>query len=84
MARGFTQTYGVDYGETFSPVARLSSIRILFSIAVNKEWTLSQLDVRNAFLYGDLTEEVPLSQKYLVCHYLLEEYRLHIQQESYT
>jgi len=56
VAKGFTQTYGVDYFETFSPVARLNSIQILFSIVVNMEWPLFQLDVKNVFLYGDLKE----------------------------
>ena len=58
VARGFTQTYGVDYFETFSPVACLNSIRILFSVAVNQHWPMYQLDVKNAFLYDDLIEEV--------------------------
>ena len=62
VARGFTQTYGIDYSDTFSPVARMSSIRILFSIAINKNWSLRQLDVKNAFLYGDLTEAVFMEQ----------------------
>ena len=54
IAKSYTQTYGVDYFETFSPVARLNSIGILFSIVVNMSWPLFQLDVKNAFLYGDL------------------------------
>ena len=58
VARGFSQTYGVDYKETFSPVVRLNSVRILFSLAVNQGWSLHQLDVSNAFLYGELTEQV--------------------------
>jgi len=57
VAKGYTQTYVIDYFETFSPVARMNSIRILFSIAVNLSWPLFQLDVKNAFLYGDLQEE---------------------------
>ena len=56
IAKGYTQTYGVDYFETFSPVARLNAIRIMFSIVVNMEWPLFQLDIKNAFLYGDLKE----------------------------
>ena len=52
VARSFTHTYGVDYAETFSPVARLNSIRVLLSIAINNSWELCQLDVKNAFLYG--------------------------------
>ena len=62
MARGFSQAYGLDYHETFSPVARLSSIRVLFSIALDQSWPLHQLDVSNAFLYGDLDEQVFMEQ----------------------
>ena len=56
VVKGYTQTYG------FSPVASLNSIRILFSIAVNMEWPLFQLDVKNNFLYGNLKEEVYIEQ----------------------
>jgi len=62
IARGFTQTYGVDYLETFYHVARLNSIRILFSLAVNYWWSIFQLNVKNAFLYDDLDEEVYMEQ----------------------
>ena len=62
VVKGYTQTYDVDYFETFSPVARLNFIRILFSVVVNIEWPLFQLDVENAFLYGDLKEQVYMEQ----------------------
>ena len=52
----------MDYFETFSPVARLNSIKIIFSFAINLSWPLFQLDVKNAFLYGDLQEEVYMKQ----------------------
>ena len=62
VARGFSQAYGIDYHEIFSPVACLSSIRVLFSIALDQSWPLHQLDVSNAFLYGDLDEKVFMEQ----------------------
>jgi len=62
VAKGYTLTYSIDYFETFSPVVRMNSIRILFSIDVNLSWPLLQLNVKNAFLYGDLQEKVYMKQ----------------------
>ena len=58
VAKGFTQTYGIDYLETFSPIAKLNIIRVLLSIGANLDWPQQQLDVKNVFLNGDLKEEV--------------------------
>lgn len=59
ISEGFTQSYGIGYLDTFASVAKLKTIRFFFlSLAINLDWPLHQLDVKNAFLNGDLEEEV--------------------------
>ena len=54
VAKGFTQTYGIDYQTTFTPIEKINSIRVLMSLVVNSIWPLHQLDVKKAQLNGDL------------------------------
>ena len=75
VAKGFTQEYGIDYEKTFALVTSISSIRALLAIATANKWDIFQMNVKNAFLNGDLSEEVymqPLSglsvESNKVCH----------------
>ena len=58
VAKGFTQEYGIDYEETFASVARLSSVYTLLVVAASRQWKLFQMNVKNAFLNEDLSENV--------------------------
>ena len=58
VAKGFTQKQGIDYGETFSPVVRLETIRMIVALSALYGWTPQHLDVKTAFLYGELEEEL--------------------------
>jgi len=62
VARGFTQKPGIDFYETFSPFARLETIRTVIVVAAQKKWKLFQLDVKSTFLNGKLDEEIYVEQ----------------------
>ena len=62
VAKGFMQVSGVDYDETFSPVVKQTTIRLVIALFLSFTWNLRQLDVKNAFLYGTLKETVYMEQ----------------------
>jgi hypothetical protein len=77
VAQGFSQQFGIDYVETFAPVARYSSIRAILALVAHHDWELHQMDVHSAYLYGELKEEIYMrqpegfvspGQESLVCH----------------
>lgn len=62
VAKGYSQQQGIDYEEIFSPVARFETIRLIFALAAQLKWPLYQLDVKSAFLNGELEEGVYVAQ----------------------
>ena len=62
VAKGYVQREGVDFEEVFAPVARLESVRLILAVAAHRGWEVHHMDVKSAFLNGDLNEEVYVSQ----------------------
>jgi hypothetical protein len=55
---GFTQRPGIDFAETFSPVVKPATVRVVLSVALSHDWPIHQLDIINAFLHGTLTKTI--------------------------
>lgn len=62
VAKGFHQQEGIDYGETYSPVIKPTTIRMVLSLAISCGWPIHQIDMQNAFLHGNISEEVFMTQ----------------------
>jgi hypothetical protein len=62
VAKGYSQKYGVDFSEVYAPVARWDTIRTILSLAAHEKWNVFQLDVKSAFLHGELIEDVYVEQ----------------------
>ncbi|GKD48341.1 putative RNA-directed DNA polymerase [Tanacetum coccineum] len=58
VAKGFSQKEGIDYEEIFSPFVKMVTVRCVLSLAIQHDWSVYQLNINNAFLYGDLVEDV--------------------------
>ncbi|PKU59636.1 Retrovirus-related Pol polyprotein from transposon TNT 1-94 [Dendrobium catenatum] len=62
VALGYDQKFGINYTETFSPVAKMPTIRLLLTLALHRQWPMYQLDISNAFLHGDLPDDIYMRQ----------------------
>ena len=83
VAKGLSQVQGVDYHETFAPIAKMDSILLVLAISASRHWEVHHMDVKSAFLHGDIHGEIYMKQPkgyitypYLVCKLKKSLYRL--------
>ena len=62
VAKGYSHVQGLDYNETFALIERMDSIRLVLTVATSKRWEVHHMDVKSAFLHGDLKEEIYMKQ----------------------
>jgi len=62
VAKGYAQTYGIEYEETYSLITKMTTVRLIIAMAATKGWSLHQMDVKNVFLHGDLQDEMYMEQ----------------------
>ena len=58
VTKGYSQVEGIDYTDTYTPITRMESMRTLLHVSASLDWEIHQLDVKTAFLHGDLEEEI--------------------------
>ena len=83
IAKGFSQVEGLDYDQIFSPVVQFETVHLILSMAALENWTISGLDVQNAFLYSDLDEEIYMEQPEGFCVQGQEHYVLRLKRALY-
>ncbi|CAH9112989.1 unnamed protein product [Cuscuta epithymum] len=83
VAQGFNQQDGVDFSETFSPVVKPTIVRLVLSVVVSLGWTIRQLDVKNVFLHGQLTEKVYMCQPPSSIHPTYPSHICHLRKALY-
>ena len=62
VAKGYSQVHGIEYNETFAPVAKMDSIRLALAIVASKQWEVHHMDVKCDFINGDITKEIYMQQ----------------------
>jgi hypothetical protein len=65
VAKGYSQKQGIDYEDTFAPIAKMNNIRLIIALAPKYNWKLYQLDIKSSFLNGELKEDFLFNQKIL-------------------